>query len=493
MSLMGGGGRSIEEEIFGRVTTTDSTGWKAFLSPSNHLPTGASDSVPVFGDHGSGQDWGWFDVGATDGGCQPNGVASSAESHRLPSGQLTFDSVVGTDTLETHCVATGTSFRLDLITVDLEESTTLQFRRPLDWEAWNAVSVDGHYLYIDDEFGDGATYFDIQADFDQTGGTDTVAPTVQITATQSAKMATWVPLSAAGDGKYHIPVNFVVRVGAWTTTSTADLESVLVRYFWNHGSNYDGTRFVSLAGLPYWGLARTKQYSGTPPFDRTVRAHFVLPHQVPSPVSDTTATDYGKILDLSLRIDSAFTAVISVDDTVVVGDTVDFTDTGANGGGVLSRLWNFGDGPGDTVTATAPSHVYTTSGTKTVVLSKTHTYHGLQVVDTAILVVGDPLVAGSIEGGYDGWPTDNEIEENGECWWRLDPTGGFGSYTYVWQRLKRFWNTIPDETGGELYMEDVGTTDFSLRAIISSGPLVDTTAVLSMTVDPAGQVCNPRK
>ncbi|MDH3458081.1 MAG: hypothetical protein OER90_14675 [Gemmatimonadota bacterium] len=55
MSLMGGG-RAIEEEIFGVVTTTDSTGWKAFLSPSNNLPTGASDSVSVFGDHGSGQD-----------------------------------------------------------------------------------------------------------------------------------------------------------------------------------------------------------------------------------------------------------------------------------------------------------------------------------------------------------------------------------------------------------------------------------------------------
>jgi len=399
---------------------------------------------------------------------------------------------VGSDTLETHCIETGTWFRLDLTKVDLEESATLQFRRPLDWEAWNAVTVDGHTLYVDDdEAGPRTVYIDIQADFDQTGGTDTVAPAVQITATQGAKVATWVPLSTAGDGKYHIPVNFVVRVGAWTTTSTADLESVLVRYLWNYGWSNTGTRFVSLAGQANLGLARTYQYSGAPPFNRTVRAHFVLPHQVPSPVSDTTATDYGKTLDLDLRIDSAFTAIISVDDTVVLGDSVYFTDTGLDGAGIDSLTWDFGDGS-DT-TATDPTHVFETAGTMTVVLKKYNVYDGIVYEDTTLVVVLPELNAGVIKGSYTGWPTNNEIEEDEDCQWEVSPTGGTGSYAYVWQLRKRIWSTIPGATTQELYIADVGSNDFDLRTIISSGPLTDTTDVLSMTVDPNGQVCIIRK
>jgi hypothetical protein len=74
---------TFDEELFGRVTTSDSAGWWAFLSPGSNLPTGATDSVPLhFGYPGSSRDWGWFDVSATDGGCQPNGVASSAETRR---------------------------------------------------------------------------------------------------------------------------------------------------------------------------------------------------------------------------------------------------------------------------------------------------------------------------------------------------------------------------------------------------------------------------
>jgi len=74
--------------------------------------------------------------------------------------------------------------------------------------------------------------------------------------------------------------------------------------------------------------------------------------------------------------------------------------------------------------------------------------------------------------------------------WETSPSGGFGSYTYQWQRKKRFWYNLSGETDSWLYMEDVGTQDFDLRVIISSGPSTDTTAVLSMTVDPGGQTCN---
>jgi hypothetical protein len=483
--------RRIDEEIFGEVVTNDSTGWWASLSPSGNLPAGASDTLPV--DHTASRDWGWYDV-TGDGGCTP-GVASGEEVHKLPNGQLTHDSVVGTDTLETHCVETGTSFRLELWRRDTRQrSDSLQFRREIDWVAWSRVYVGNNSLWIDDTIGSGASFQDLWAYFDQTGGADTVAPVVQLTATLTATEASWNPLTPSGDGSFHIPTNFVVRLGAWpTTTSADDIRKVLVRYFWSYSSVTPRTGFVSLLGQDSLGLVRTHRYIGTTPLYDTVRAHFVLPHELPTPVSDTTSVDYGKTLDLSLHIEDALTAVIAAEDTVVVGDTVQFVDVGQDGGGVQSRFWNLGEGPTDTVTATSPSRAYDTAGTKTVSLTKTHAYHGLQVADTATVVVLPPLVVGPIVGSYDGWPTNNEIEENGDCMWAVNPTGGTGSYTYVWQRRKRFWGTISGATTSELYLPDVGTSDFDLRTIISSGPLTDTTATLSMTVAFRGQVCIIRK
>jgi len=286
-----------------------------------------------------------------------------------------------------------------------------------------------------------------------------------------------------------------VRVSPSRTTessATYNQKAVLVRFFWNYGASTTATRFFSLPGDTGQVLARTYKYGSLDSaYDRTLVAQFALPQHVPNPVSDTSSTDYGDSLKLFLRIHPALTAVISAEDTVVIGDTVHFADLGQNGGGVESRFWSFGDG--DTVTATASSHVYTSSGTKTAVLTKTHTYHGLQFLDTATVIVGTPLVPGPIVGSYDGWPTNNEIEEEGDCQWEVLPSGGFGSYTYVWQKRKRFWATVPGATTQELYIADVGSNDFDLRTIISSGPLTDTTAVLSMTVDPNGQVCIIRK
>ena len=54
---------------------------------------------------------------------------------------------------------------------------------------------------------------------------------------------------------------------------------------------------------------------------------------------------------------------------------------------------------------------------------------------------------------------------------------------------KRFRSTIPGATTQELTIADVGSDDFDLRTITSSGLLTDTTDVLSMTVAPNGQVC----
>jgi len=428
VSQIDGGGRGFDEEIMGYVTATDSAAWTAHLSPAGNLPPGASESVPVgFGIHDStSRDWGWFDVNASDGGCMPRGVASKTEVHRFRTGQLTHDSVVGSDTLETHCVEAGTSFLLDLL-----QGETLRMRREIDWIAWTRVIVGENAFYVHDEVRAGGEYFDVLANFNQVGGTDTVAPAVEITATQSATATSWVPLSADTlDTKYHIPENFVVRLGAWTTTSTAPENTILVRYFWNHGQDSTRTGFISLQGLLYLGLVRAHRYSKTSPFDHTIRAHFVLPHQVPSPVDDVISTDYGKTLDLNLHIEDSLTAVIAAEDTVAIGDTVHFADPGQDGGGLLGRLWTFGDG--DSATTATPPHAYATAGTKTVILTKTHAYHGLQVADTATVVILPALDAGVIVGSYDGWPTNNEIEEGGDCMWEVNPTGGTGSYTYVW-------------------------------------------------------------
>jgi len=493
--MMSGGTDDVpEEELFGDVVTSDSSGWWAFLAPAGNLPTGATDSVWVaFGDHNTPRDWGWYDVSATDGGCQPTGVASSAERHVLPNGKLAHDSVVGTDTLETHCVDSGTWFRLDLV-----KSGTLQFRRPIDWVDWNRVIVDGVVaVYIDNKYGGvGGYYIDVVADFNS-GATDTVFPVLEITATQSPLVASWDTLEVHADGKYHIPGNFYVRVSASETTESSPTKSpeiVLVRYFWEYGHNTNGTRFVSVPGERPDPAARTYKYgSQASAYDRTLFAHFVMPQHTPSPVSDTMSTNYGDSLKLNLRIHTSFTAdILSDADTVVTGDSIHFSDIGANGGGTKSRFWTFEVG-GDTVTAATPGYVYTTAGTKTVVLKKTNDYHDLLYLDTTTVVVLAPLDAGVIVGSYDGWPTNNDIEENGDCMWEVTPTGGTGSYTYVWQRQKRFWATITGETTQELYLADVGTSDFGLRTIISSGPLTDTTAALSMTVSPKGQVCIIRK
>jgi hypothetical protein len=256
--------------------------------------------------------------------------------------------------------------------------------------------VDDDYIYIDDKYGSGdGSFVDVVASFD-TGETATISPVLEMTATQSPLVASWDVLEVHTDGKYHIPGNFYVRVSPSRTTessATYNQKAVLVRFFWNYGASTTATRFFSLPGDTGQVLARTYKYGSLDSaYDRTLVAQFALPQHVPNPVSDTSSTDYGDSLKLFLRIHPALTAVISAEDTVVIGDTVHFADLGQNGGGVESRFWSFGDG--DTVTATAPSHVYTSSGTKTAVLTKTHTYHGLQFLDTATVIVGTPLVPG---------------------------------------------------------------------------------------------------
>jgi hypothetical protein len=471
----GGSGRVIEEEIFGDVTTTDSSGWTAYLVPARNLPDEAMNSMEVSFDYPSGWDWGWFDV-AGDGPCE-GGVGSGEEVHNAR------------DSGEKHCVEAGTWFRFDL-----EKDDVLRFRRPIDYPAWTLVYAGDDTFFVDDKYATGGgAYFDVIASYAESG-TDTLVPGVEISAAQEATSPSWTALQTQLDDKYHLPINFTLRIGAWPTTTTAvSRKHVLVRYFWKYDvDSTTATRFYSPALLNTHGLARTYRYVGAPPFNRTIRAHFVLPHQVPSPVSDTTVTDYGKTLDLSLRIDSAFTAIISVDDTVVVGDSVSFTDTGLDGAGIDSLTWDFGDGS-DT-TAAAPTHVFDTTGTMTVVLRKYNVYDGIVYEDTTVVVVLPALDAGVIVGSYHGWPTNNEIEENGDCMWEVTPTGGTGSYTYVWQKKwKPWWSTIPGETTQELYIADVGSSDFELRTIISSGPLADTTDVLSMTVAFRGQVCIIRK
>jgi hypothetical protein len=472
-----------EEEIFGDVTTTDSTDWWAYLMPPSNLPNGAIDSEYVaFGEHHTESDWGWFEVGGTGGGCE-SGVGTGDEAHALPGGIPV--------TVETHCVDVGTWFRLDL-----KQGGILQFRRPVDWVNWRRVLVDDDYIYIDSHYGPGdGTFVDVVASFDA-DDTTTISPALEITATAAPFSASWDPLEVHADGKYHIPGNFYVRVSASRTTEsspTYNQKAVLVRFFWEYGDNTTGTRFFSLPNDTGQVLARTHTYgSRDSVYNRTLFAHFAMPHDLPSPIGDTMSTDYGDSLKLYLQIHPAFNATISHSDTVMIGDTVHFADFGHDGGALLGRLWTFGDGDSDTIAT--PAHAYAAAGTKTVILTKTYAYHGLQVPDTATVVVLPTLDAGVIVGSYDGWPTNNEIEEHGDCMWEVTPTGGTGSYTYVWQKKwKPWWSTIPGETTQELYIADVGSSDFELRTIISSGPLADTTDVLSMTVAFRGQVCIIRK
>jgi hypothetical protein len=53
-----------EEEIFGRVLTTDTTAsWWVSLTPADSLPDSGSTNMPVnFAGHYSSQHWGWFNT-----------------------------------------------------------------------------------------------------------------------------------------------------------------------------------------------------------------------------------------------------------------------------------------------------------------------------------------------------------------------------------------------------------------------------------------------
>ena len=349
---------SPEEEIFGNLVVSDTSeaDWWAILTPSNGLPQGSDTVVPInfIGDSASGghwnagADWGWYDVDAGDGPCR--GVGSPIGKHIHQAGDSLFESPG--DSVEIHCVEAGTLFTLDLILVEPQDDTTLIVRREIDYRKWVEIQGSGvKYFYPSDA---GGTYNDIIVHYDDVNGADGPASdTVEVNIVADPSISTWLAADTAGDGKYHVPMNWHIRLGAWKTAAPSgspyDTDDMLVRYFWHYpDSTSDRSSFIDVTTVLSWNL-QVKQYdqSGV---NRTILAQIVMPYEYPTHRTDMADVAYGALDTLDFYIDSAFTAVIDFPDTIWIcsGNDTTFTDIGVNRSGSATWGWDFtGDGEAD--------------------------------------------------------------------------------------------------------------------------------------------------
>jgi PKD repeat protein len=108
--------------------------------------------------------------------------------------------------------------------------------------------------------------------------------------------------------------------------------------------------------------------------------------------------------------------------TVLVGETVNFYGSATGGAPPYSYSWNFGDGS-PTSNLQNPTHSYSTTGTKTVVLTVTDSCSSTDT-DTIQITVNPPLTC-SANGPYSGY-VNQAIQFTGTA------SGGIPPYSWSW-------------------------------------------------------------
>lgn len=359
---------TIEEEVFGNISSSGGP-WSVSLIPDGQTSqaTYFSSSVRVnrvhpcsSGGHANANaDWGWYGFGPEFGTqcIDTQNAQSNQPEHHRAEGAPEFP-----PQYETHCANAGS------FTLTLSKDEVAAFVRPVDFLQYQI----GAFFDIAKPGVSGNASHDVFVNVKDVDGAAAPNAVIDVSASLDQYDQTWFSVLPQ-QSIYHIPSNFTARFRASNSTSPNGFGQydLLVRYFWNwtvDPSDRTGFTNTSAGGPGSRPLVRAVLFGAG---SRTVLAHVVEPDdRLQSDPTNLVSTSYGAAVPMSFQISGPLTAVIVANPTTpVVNSPVQFSDNGLDGGGSNGYQWNFGDGTSSTLES--PSHIYTTSGTKTVSLTKT--------------------------------------------------------------------------------------------------------------------------
>ena len=173
--------------------------------------------------------------------------------------------------------------------------------------------------------------------------------------------------------------------------------------------------------------------------------------------------------------------------TIIVGGTVQFTGSATGGAQPYTWDWNFGDGSPHS-SQQSPTHVYTTTGTKTVVLTVTDACSSTDT-DTVQITVNSPLSC-SANGPYSGY-VNQAIQFTGTA------SGGIPPYTWSWTFGDG--GTSPQQNPSHTYTS-TGTFPVTLTVTDSQSNVCNDGTTAQVTLEPvvahaggpySGTLCAP--
>lgn len=466
-----------EEEVFGNLNGFNGTNYYVQIAARDSQSSANQPSYQDIemwatptGHDNKGAYFGWFGYGGTYPECKSltNTTSNATEEHSDASG-----SPPNTSINEAHCVNAG---RLQLLLGsggDFLHPLTIgarTFQRPVDWV--NYPYVVGSVAAEDTVLGaDGGHTEDVKLTFDSVSEAHSITSAILFDAVRHVSDGPWGSTTVNAGDTLKAPANFWLRFGAWNSTGqNASDPSLLVRYFWDYGSNKsDRSGFTDT----YLGddLLRVKKFAqGT----HTVIAQLAAGDQYGA---DSDGT-WGTTKQFYVNAYTPLTAGISPTPAyIVLNDSLSLSDTGSNGSGSNTFSWKFGRG--SPKTGNPVKFAWDSIGTYTDSVTKTDSHSFTVKAAGTVNVVSAPGV--SIHGMYTN--QSGAVKSNQTCSFRADQTGGGGPTTYQWY--------VNGSAAGTGHFQDVsvGSSNFTVKVVLYNAD-DSASATKSVGVSGTGQVCS---